>query len=98
MGQTSCVEGDAVTQQATPKAIASRRGAHLGYVSAKGQTTIPADIRREAGINPGDTLRFALKKGRIIVEKANQADITWNAGQSAMMTEWDDPDEDVYND
>jgi AbrB family looped-hinge helix DNA binding protein len=74
------------------------RAGHLSSVTSKGQTTIPADIRREAGIKPGDKVRFSFKDGRISVEKAQKIDDLWNAGQSQVMGEWSNPDEDVYND
>lgn len=77
-------------------------GAHLSAVTARGQATIPADIRRKAGIAPGDKLLFSIRNGRITVELALPASDTidkrWNAGQSAMLAEWNHPDEDVYND
>ena len=71
---------------------------HISSVTSKGQATIPADIRREAGIEPGDKVLFSFLDGRILVEKSQAIDAAWNAGQSAMLSEWDDPDEDVYND
>ena len=74
------------------------RAGHLSSVTSKGQTTIPADIRREAGIKPGDRVLFSFKDGRISIEKTQEIHDLWNAGQSQMMGEWSNPDEDVYND
>ncbi len=71
---------------------------HVSSVSSKGQATIPADIRREAGIEVGDKVVFSFEDGRIVIEKLQVIDDTWNAGQSAMLGEWNNPDEDVYND
>jgi len=67
-------------------------------VTSKGQTTIPAEIRREANIQAGDKVRFRLNEGRVVLEKVQEVDDVWNAGQSAMLSEWDDPEQDVYND
>ncbi len=67
-------------------------------VTSKGQTTIPAEIRREAHIQPGDRVRFRMDEGRVVIEKVQDVDDVWNAGQSAMLSEWDDPEQDVYND
>jgi antitoxin PrlF len=84
-------------QMRSPPAGQGRAG-HLSSVTSKGQTTIPADIRREAGIKPGDKVLFSFTDGRISIEKAKEIDDLWNASQSQMMGEWRNPDEDVYND
>jgi AbrB family looped-hinge helix DNA binding protein len=89
-----------------PREMASQptraNAARLRSVTAKGQMTIPADIRRKAGIEAGDKLLFSIKNGKITVEKTGASrqivDDAWNAGQSAMMGEWNHPDEDAYND
>lgn len=40
-------------------------------ITAKGQTTIPAEIRTQLGVGPGDRLEFAtLPDGQIVVKKA----------------------------
>jgi antitoxin PrlF len=78
--------------------IPSKQRTHLSSVTSKGQATIPADIRRRAGISTGDFVHFKLENGSIIVEKAQSIDASWNNGQSAMLSEWDNTDEDVYND
>ena len=66
-------------------------------VTSKGQTTIPAELRRKANIQPGDSVEFAYDHGRIVLTKVQGVDHAWNAGQSALMTECDNADEDVYN-
>ena len=71
---------------------------HISSVTSKGQATIPADIRRDAGIEAGDKVLFSFEDGRIVIEKSQAIDDVWNAGQSAMLGEWNNPDEDVYND
>lgn len=76
----------------------ARAISHVSSVTSKGQATIPADIRREAGIVAGDKVVFSFEDGRIVIEKSQVIDVAWNAGQSAMLSEWDNPDEDVYND
>ena len=74
----------------------SRAPNHISSVTSKGQATIPADIHREAGIEAGDKVLFSFEDGRIVIEKSQAIDDVWNAGQSAMFGEWNDPDEDVY--
>jgi AbrB family looped-hinge helix DNA binding protein len=67
-------------------------------VTSKGQATIPAKIRRKMGLEPGDKVMFSIEGGRVVLDKAQPVDETWNAGQSAMLSEWNDPEQDVYND
>jgi hypothetical protein len=55
-------------------------------------------MRRLAGIEPGDKVRFSFEEGRIVIEKPRPIDDAWNAGQSAMPGEWDDPAMDAYDD
>ena len=74
-----------------------RRVAKFSSVTRRGQATIPVDIRRSAGIAPGDKVRFALVDGRITLEKQRDVDQVWNKAQSAMMCEWEDSVEDAYN-
>jgi antitoxin PrlF len=76
----------------------ARAANHISSVTSKGQATIPADIRRDAGIAAGDKVLFSFEDGRIVIEKSQAVDDAWNAGQSAMLGEWNNPDEDVYND
>lgn len=76
------------------KRAAGRRTAR---VTSKGQTTIPAEFRHKAGIAGGDSVEFTYDEGRIVLTKVQPVDHAWNAGQSAIMTEWDNEEEDVYN-
>ncbi|GAA5147007.1 hypothetical protein GCM10023321_07320 [Pseudonocardia eucalypti] len=43
-------------------------------VSEKGQVTIPKQLRRELGIEPGETLEFAVEDGRLVAHKVRQRD------------------------
>ena len=80
-----------------PPAI-SARSPKIARVSSKGQTTIPAEFRRKTGIGPNDSVEFVLEGERIVMTKVQPIDRIWNAGQSAMMTEWNKEEENVYND
>jgi bifunctional DNA-binding transcriptional regulator/antitoxin component of YhaV-PrlF toxin-antitoxin module len=71
---------------------------NVSRVSSKGQTTIPIEFRRKAGIGPADSVEFVFEAGRIVMTKVQPIDFVWNAGQSALMTEWNNDDENVYND
>lgn len=77
-----------------PDGFSSRPSA----ITTKGQATIPAEIRREMGLEPGDKVVFSVREGRVVLDKAQAVDEDWNRGQSAMLCEWDDPEQDIYND
>jgi AbrB family looped-hinge helix DNA binding protein len=76
----------------------SAKRPNIARVSSKGQTTIPAEFRKLAGIGPRDSVEFVFEAGRIVMTKVQPIDHAWNAGQSAMMSEWNNEDEDIYND
>lgn len=38
-------------------------------VTVKGQVTIPAELRRELGLKPGDRVEFARKGGKILIQR-----------------------------
>jgi AbrB family looped-hinge helix DNA binding protein len=38
-------------------------------ITSKGQVTIPARIREQAGLLPGTEVEFALHRGRVVVRK-----------------------------
>ena len=43
----------------------------LSKITAKGQTTLPAEIRAELGVKPGDRLEYVKQPdGKIVVQKA----------------------------
>jgi AbrB family looped-hinge helix DNA binding protein len=39
-------------------------------ITSKGQVTIPAEIREEAGLLPGTEVEFELEDGKAIIKKA----------------------------
>lgn len=38
-------------------------------ITVKGQVTIPADLRREFGLKPGDQVEFTRKGGKILIQR-----------------------------
>ena len=42
----------------------------LVQVSPRGGLTLPADLRRQAGVRPGDTLVVTVEDGRIVLQPA----------------------------
>jgi AbrB family looped-hinge helix DNA binding protein len=39
-------------------------------LSPRGQITLPADVRKEVGFSPGDTLVLKVEDGRVVLEAA----------------------------
>ena len=63
-------------------------------LSAKGQTTIPAPIRRRLGILPGDTIKYEVKDGEVRIYKAKTVDIEWAQAVEPTLAEWSDDEDD----
>lgn len=40
---------------------------HSSALTVKGQITIPADIRRQLGLQPGDKVGFVVEEGHIVI-------------------------------
>ncbi len=78
--------------------VRSEKAPKFSRVTARGQITIPAELRRVTGIGPSDSVEFVLEGRRIVMTKVQPIARIWNAGQSAMMTEWNNDDENAYND
>lgn len=45
-------------------------GTYRSRMTSKGQVTVPADLRRELGLEPGDQVEFIQENGSIQVRKA----------------------------
>ncbi|MDR3070673.1 MAG: AbrB/MazE/SpoVT family DNA-binding domain-containing protein [Propionibacteriaceae bacterium] len=41
---------------------------HTSTITSKGQVTIPAEIRREFGFNPGQLVTFRVEEGNVLIE------------------------------
>ena len=65
-------------------------------LSTKGQTTIPALIRRQLGIRPGDTIKYEVEDGEVRIGKSEAIDIEWARALESTLTEWSgDEDDDL---
>lgn len=63
-------------------------------LSTKGQTTIPARVRRELAIAPGDTIRYELEDGSVRLHKTSALDVEWAKAVESTLTEWTGEDDD----
>jgi antitoxin PrlF len=51
----------------------SRQLASFSKVSVKSQTVIPREVREQLKLKPGDTLRYRVTDGGILLDKASEA-------------------------
>jgi AbrB family looped-hinge helix DNA binding protein len=72
----------------------------LATISAKGQTTIPRDVRTKLGLNPGDHILFEFdenEKGEVVLRKVRAVDEQndWNKFmEMTLAPEWGTDDDD----
>jgi antitoxin PrlF len=72
----------------------TRAPAAFSKVSVKSQTVIPREVRERLGLKPGDTLRYRVTEGGVLLDKApaNEADDPF-----AAFSEWSsEADEKAY--
>lgn len=72
----------------------------IAKVTAKGQTTIPREIRSKLKAKPGDFLAWEITAdGRIEVRRIQQADMEYLRAVEKTLGEWETPeDEKAYHD
>ena len=65
-------------------------------LSAKGQTTIPAPVRRQLDIGPGDTIRYEVEGDAVRIRKTTPLDTQWARAVESTLGEWaSDEDDDL---
>ncbi len=74
--------------------------AAVAKVTAKGQTTIPKEVREALEIAPGDLLVWELAPdGRAVVRRAQAWDLEYLRAVERTLSEWASPaDEEAYRD
>ncbi|HIJ61113.1 MAG TPA: AbrB/MazE/SpoVT family DNA-binding domain-containing protein [Rhodospirillaceae bacterium] len=65
-------------------------------ITSKAQTTIPVPIREILGVGPGDDLLYELDGDRVVLRRAGRQR-TELAAVEALLGEWHDPANDVYD-
>lgn len=70
----------------------------LAKITAKGQTTIPAEIRTALGAKPGDLLAWEIEaNGSVRVRRVQALDIEYLKALEGTLSEWTSPaDEEAY--
>lgn len=70
----------------------------IAKITAKGQTTIPQDIRAALHVEPGDQIAWELREdGTAIVRRAQPLDLEYLRALEGTLSEWaGDADEKAY--
>lgn len=58
-------------------------------LTAKGQTTIPSEIRKSLDLEEGDLLFYELESENIVrIRKLEKVDMEWSRAVESMLSEW----------
>jgi len=72
---------------------------HVSKLSTKGQVTIPADLRKAIGIEPGDIVAYELQGKNVKLQRVEPFDAAYHAALAETLEEWNSPeDEEAFND
>jgi AbrB family looped-hinge helix DNA binding protein len=72
---------------------------HVSKLSTKGQITIPAELRKAIGIEPGDMVAYELQGKSVKLKRVEPFDAAYHAAVSKTLEEWNSPeDEEAFND
>ncbi len=65
-------------------------------ITTKGQATIPAPIRRQLKVKPGDQIAFEIDAaGNVVIRKCSRAEALWaKAMESTLVAEWGNDSDD----
>lgn len=66
-------------------------------LTAKHQTTIPAEVRKALGLRAGDHVEFAVEENRVTLRKVSSRlsdDVLFRLVRAHAMRDWDTPEDD----
>ena len=71
----------------------------LSKITARGQTTIPKNIRDAANLGEGDVIAFEIEGDHLVVYKVTPGRDDYPQGLSEILSEWTSPeDEEAWRD
>ena len=72
---------------------------NISKISIKGQVTIPVNIRKAMGIEPGDLIAYELQGKTVKLKKIEPFDAAYHSAIAETLEEWDSPEDDeAFND
>lgn len=67
-------------------------------LTSKGQTTIPAEVRKALNLKPGDRVTFEIKDHKAVISKIEPFDYQYHLALFTTLVEWTSPtDDEAYN-
>ena len=66
----------------------------ISTISSKGQTTVPAAIRRSLDLHPGDAIAYEVDGDKVSIRKASKTDLEWARALEPTLAEWQDGEDD----
>lgn len=68
-------------------------------LTSKGQTTIPAEVRKALNLNPGDVVAFEIKNHKVLISKMEPFDYQYHRALLNTLDEWSSAaDHEAYDD
>ena len=67
---------------------------HISKLSAKGQVTIPLEIRKALGIKPGDLVAYEIQGQYVKLMRIAPFDAAFHSAISETLEEWNSPDDE----
>jgi len=72
---------------------------NISTLTQKGQTTIPAEIRKKLDLHPGDKVGFEITDGEVVLRKIQAFDYDYHQALGGTLSEWSSKEDDeAYND
>lgn len=71
----------------------------LSKLTAKGQTTIPRQVRDKLALQPGDLIAFEIQGDVVRLRKVEPVDVGYLRAVQTTLSEWESPeDAEAYDD
>jgi AbrB family looped-hinge helix DNA binding protein len=65
-------------------------------ITSKGQVTVPLKVRKELGIEPGDSISYEVHEESAVIRRIPKVDIEWAKSIENTLSEWgDDLDDEL---